>query len=84
MLAKNATGNQLRRHAARIVLYDLAYVVFAAARHRSLAPFIGRLAGLRDWKRYRAAGALQRRKVRLVPPPGLSAALRRDRAYRRR
>ena len=82
MLAKNATGEQLRRRAVAILLYDVAYIVFAALRHRSLAPLHGRLIGLCEWRRYRRIGAGARRRVVLAGPPGLLAAFRRDRAYR--
>ena len=82
LLAKNATTRQLARHAPRLVAGDLMYVLFVAVRHRSLAPLSGRLAGLSDWRRYRRAGAAQRRAVALAPPLGLAAALRRNRAWR--
>jgi GT2 family glycosyltransferase len=83
LLAKNATGEQLRRRAASILLYDSAYVAWALVRHRSLSPLRGRLTGLREWRRYRAVGAASRVRVSLASPPGLLAALRRDRAYAR-
>ena len=65
LLAKNATRAQLARHGAGIVLYDLAYVVFVAVAERTLAPLRGRVAGLREWRAYRAAGAPTRRPVAL-------------------
>lgn len=82
MLAKNATTRHLCRRAAAMVLYDLGYVAYAAVRSRTLAPLLGRLDGLREWRRYRVAGSGARASVRLDPPPGLRAALGRDRAYR--
>ena len=82
MLAKNATAAQLIRYGVAIVLYDVAYVAYAAARHRTLAPLLGRVAGLREWRRYRSVGAATRAPVRLARPQGLGAARRRDRVYR--
>lgn len=81
MLAKNATTRHLRRHLGRMIAYDVAYVCFAAVRYRTLAPLAGRVAGLRDWRRYRRAGAATRSDVRLARSAGFAAALRRDRAY---
>jgi hypothetical protein len=46
---------------------------------RSTAPLRGRLRGLREWRRYRAAGSPQR-PVELVPARGLRAALGRNAA----
>jgi GT2 family glycosyltransferase len=80
MLAKNADTAQLRRYGAAIVGYDLAYVVFAALTDRTLAPARGRLQGLREWRRYRRAGAA-RRPVALTPARGLRAALARRAAW---
>jgi hypothetical protein len=82
MLAKNATGRQLLRHGVAILAYDLAYVVAVAITDRSLAPLRGRLSGLRDWRRYRRAGASQRRAVDLVSG-GWRQALAMRRTYRR-
>jgi GT2 family glycosyltransferase len=82
MLAKNAAGSQLRRRGVAIVAYDLAQVAFAALRRGTGSPARGRLAGLKDWRAYRRAGASRRRPVRLAPPQGLRAALHRDRVYR--
>lgn len=84
MLAKNATGEQLRRRAIAIALYDVAYVLYTFVRYRTPAALLGRLAGLRDWRGYRSLGEASRRPVRLSNPPGPLAALRRDRAYRSR
>jgi GT2 family glycosyltransferase len=82
MLAKNATGAQLRRHAPAILAYDLAYVLFVALTDRTAAPLRGRLRGLREWRAYRAAGAPTRRSVTLARG-GWRAALRQRAAYRR-
>ena len=46
------------------------------------APLTGRLRGLRDWRGDRTAGRSGRREIELSPPPGLLAALRRNRVYR--
>jgi GT2 family glycosyltransferase len=81
MLAKNATGAQLRRHGLSMIVYDLLYLTYVAATARTLAPLRGRLRGLREWGSYRSCGVPHRRAVRLRPPPGLRAALERDRAY---
>jgi len=82
MIAKNATGAQLRRHGAAMIAYDLAYVTYAAVRTHTLAPLKGRLDGVRDWRQYRALGRGTRQPVGFSPTGGLRAALRRDRAYR--
>lgn len=79
MLAKNATAGHLVRYAPLIVLYDLAYVTYALAVDRSTAPIRGRVQGLRDWRRYRAAQHV-RRPVPLAPARGLRAALGRNAA----
>jgi hypothetical protein len=80
MLAKNADAAQLRRYGVVIVAYDLAYIVFAALTDHTLAPLRGRLRGLREWRRYRRAGAA-RRPVTLTPPLGLRRALARREAW---
>jgi GT2 family glycosyltransferase len=82
MIAKNATRGQLAGHAAGMLAYDLAYVGFVAVTERSLAPLRGRLRGLREWRRYRAAGAATRGPVTLARG-GWRAALRQRAAYRR-
>jgi len=82
MLAKNAAGRHLRRKLVQIVLYDLLYVAYAAAADRTLAPLVGRLRGLLDWRTYRAAGRPHRREITLSASPGVRGALRRRRAYR--
>jgi GT2 family glycosyltransferase len=80
MLAKNASGRQLRRYALAMAGYDLAYVLFVAVTDRTLAPLRGRIRGLREWRSYRRAGA-PRRPVELSPVLGLRAALRRRAAW---
>jgi GT2 family glycosyltransferase len=82
MLAKNASAAQLRRKLLAILAYDLVYVAHAAVADRTLAPLVGRLEGIGDWRAYRRAGGSQRREVELSPPPGLLAARRRARVYR--
>jgi GT2 family glycosyltransferase len=79
LLAKNATLGHLLRWAPVIVLYDLAYVAYALAVDRSTAPIRGRIEGLRDWRRYRAAQPV-RRPVDLRAPFGMRAALARNAA----
>ena len=76
LLAKNASVRQLARALPRILVYDAAYVVAVAAWDRTLAPLTGRLRGLREWRRYRRAGA-GRRAVPLEPARGIRGALAR-------
>jgi hypothetical protein len=84
LLAKNATTGQLVRYGALMALYDLAYVVFAGITDRTLAPLQGRLEGLRQWRRYRAAGAATRGPAPLAPASaGWRGALGQWRGYRR-
>ncbi len=78
LLAKNATTGQLLRYGTAIVLYDVAYVAYALVIDRTTAPLRGRLAGLRDWRRYRAAAGAPAAAVALAPARGLRAALRRN------
>ena len=73
-LAKNADRGLLLRYGLAMVAYDLAYVAYAALTDRTLAPLRGRLRGLREWRRYRRAGA-PRRHVELAPVRGVRAAL---------
>jgi hypothetical protein len=82
MLAKNASSRQLRRKLPAIVGYDLVYVAHAAVSDRTLAPLVGRLRGIGDWRAYRRAGRLQRREIELSPSAGVRAARRRTRVYR--
>jgi GT2 family glycosyltransferase len=83
LLAKNADTGLLRRYGAQMVLYDLAYIVFALIAHRTLAPVQGRVESLRRWRPIRASGADGRRPLDLPPAQGLAAALRRRAAWRR-
>jgi GT2 family glycosyltransferase len=82
MLAKNADTGLLRRHGVQMVGYDLAYVAYAAATDRTLAPLRGRVQGLREWRSYRNSGN-GRRPVDLAPVKGLRAALSRRGAWAR-
>ena len=82
MLAKNASGGRLRRKSIAIVAYDVLYVAHAAASDRTVAPLVGRLQGIGDWRAYRRAGHSQRRELELPPAPGVLDALRRSRVYR--
>ena len=82
LLAKNATTGQLLRWGWAMALYELAYVTFVALTDRTLAPLRGRLAGLREWRAYRRAGAAARRPLRLEPPVGVLGAWRQRAAYR--
>ncbi len=84
MLAKNATARRLRAGLVPIVAYDLLYVAHVAVTGRTLAPLAGRIEGLAEWRRYRAAGRNGRRELELPPSPGLRAALARNRNYRAR
>jgi GT2 family glycosyltransferase len=81
MLAKNAARSQLLLSLPRMVLYDSAYICYAAASSRTLKPLFGRVSGLREWHRYRAAGTRWRRPLPLASSDGLRGALRRDRLY---
>jgi GT2 family glycosyltransferase len=80
MLAKNADGALLRRHGLQMIGYDLAYVTYAAATDRTLAPLRGRVRGLREWRSYRRSG-MPREPVELAPVGGLRAALSRRSAW---
>src|SRR5262249_21238335 len=82
MLAKNAAGRQRLRKLPAIVAYDVAYVAHAAVVDRTLAPLVGRLEGLGDWRAFRRAGRRQRREVALSRAPGWRHARRRTRVYR--
>jgi GT2 family glycosyltransferase len=81
LLAKNADAALLRRYGPRMLTHDFAYVAFVALRRGKLAPLRGRIAGLREWKRYRRAGAGTRRPIPLARVSGLRAALRRRKAW---
>jgi GT2 family glycosyltransferase len=81
LLARNADSRQLRRHGLQMLVYDLGYVAFVAARDRTLAPLRGRLSGLREWRSARAGTVESRRPVELDRRLGFAAALRRRRAW---
>ncbi len=53
LLARNATARQLRHALPGILLYDGAYIAYAALTDRTLAPLRGRIAGLRQWRSVR-------------------------------
>jgi GT2 family glycosyltransferase len=82
LLAKNATGGQLLRWGWAMALYDLAYVAFVAVTDRTLAPLRGRVAGLREWRTYRRAGAATRGPAQLAAPTGPLGTWRQRKAYR--
>jgi GT2 family glycosyltransferase len=83
LLARNATTAQLLRSLPGILLYELAYVLYAAAVDRTLAPLRGRLAGVREWRELRREHGGRRQAVALSPASrGWIAALRMRRAYR--
>ena len=81
LLARNADARHLLRQAPALLAYDLAYIAYAAARDRTLAPLRGRLRGVSEWRSARRSGAAGRRPVELAPRRGLGAALRRRRAW---
>jgi GT2 family glycosyltransferase len=81
LLARNMTRRQLLRALPTILLYDVAYVAYVAARERTLAPLRGRLAGLRSWRQVRRGHDGSRGRVALGPL-GWRAALAQHRAYR--
>jgi GT2 family glycosyltransferase len=84
LLARNATSAQLRRALPRILLYDGAYIAYAAVRDRSLAPLAGRVAGLRVWRTRRRETEGSRVTVPLQPAArGWIASARMHLAYRR-
>jgi GT2 family glycosyltransferase len=79
LLARNMTTRQLVTALPAIVAYDVAYVAYAVARDRTLAPLRGRLAGLREWRTVRRDSSP--RPVALAPVAGLRGALRRRRVW---
>jgi GT2 family glycosyltransferase len=82
LLARNATAGQLLRALPGIVLYDSAYVLYAAMADRTLAPLRGRISGLRQWRAARRETRELRRPVELSSARhGWMAALRQHRAY---
>ena len=83
LILKNATPGMLVRYGLMMVAYDVAYVLYTVAVHRTLMPLRGRLEVLRDWRRVRASGASGRRPIALAPAQGIRAAMRRRRAWLR-
>lgn len=75
LLVKNADRQMLIRYGLLMIAYDVAYVVAAAVRYRTLAPIRGRWQSLRDWRSIRASGNCGRRPVSLAPVMGVRAAL---------
>ena len=82
VLARNATGPQLARALPGILLYDLAYVTYAAFADRTLAPLRGRLRGLGEWRALRRESQPRHTVALSSPWRGWRAALRMRRAYR--
>jgi GT2 family glycosyltransferase len=82
VLARNATGSQLRRYGLAMLAFDLLYASFVLVRDRSPAPIRGRIDGLRAWRLDRRAGASCRQPLELPPFLGLRAALRRAKGGR--
>ncbi len=80
-LAKNAGIGMLLINGPWMLAYDSAYVMYACASGRTLAPIRGRVQGLREWRTYRRSGAPHRRPLRLRRPLGFRRALRRHRGY---
>ncbi|HWC87391.1 MAG TPA: glycosyltransferase family 2 protein [Solirubrobacteraceae bacterium] len=78
LVAKHMPSGELLRYGPAMVVYDAAFVVFAAVTDRTLAPLRGRWSGVRDWRSYRARGR-DRRPVALAPVQGLARALARRR-----
>lgn len=84
LLAKNADRALLRRYGLWMLTHDLAYAGFVVLTNRTLAPLWGRVSGLKEWKRYRRAGAERRRAIPLARVSGIRAALRRQRVWTKR
>jgi len=83
LLAKNMPTRQLATRALGLLVYDMAYSLHGLFLGRSTAPIRGRVAGVREWRTYRRAGAQGRRALELAPTRGLRGAKRRGRAWRR-
>jgi GT2 family glycosyltransferase len=77
LVIKNADRRMLLRYGVLMIAYDLAYVLAAAVRHRTLAPVRGRWESLRMWRTIRRSGQAERRAVELAPVMGVRAALTR-------
>jgi GT2 family glycosyltransferase len=83
LLARNATGAQLRRALPGILLYDGAYIAYAWFADRTLAPLQGRVAGLRHWRTMRREREADRATVVLSPAAaGWAQSARMHLAYR--
>ncbi len=83
LLARNATGAQLRRALPGVLLYDGAYIAYAALADRTLAPLQGRLTGLRQWRAMRRERDGDRTSVALSPAAaGWTRSARMHLAYR--
>jgi GT2 family glycosyltransferase len=82
LIAKHLARRQLLAHLPQIILFDLAYVLYACPRHRTLAPLRGRIDGLSMWRELRRGGADGRVTVPLTGRGPLRAALRRRRLWR--
>jgi len=80
LLAKNATTAHLLRSWPLIGAYECAYVAYAAAADRTLAPLRGRLRGLAQWRSARRMVA-HRHPIEMTPVQGLRGALRRRRTW---
>lgn len=78
LIIKNADRRMLLRYGALMVLWDLAYLLVAALRYRTLAPVRGRWESLRSWRSIRRSGDLDRRPVELAPFMGFRAAMARQ------
>jgi GT2 family glycosyltransferase len=79
VLARNATGAQLRRYGLAMVLFDLAYIGVVLVVDRSAAPIRGRIDALRLWRGDRRSAGANRRAVELAPMLGMRASYRRFR-----
>ncbi|MEA2331515.1 MAG: hypothetical protein QOH58_1653 [Thermoleophilaceae bacterium] len=80
-LAKNATSGMLLANGLWMLAYDAAYVLYASASGRTLAPLRGRLMGMREWRTYRRSGGPHRRPLGLMRPLGFRRALQRHKGY---
>jgi len=78
LLAKHVPTAHLLRYGPAIVANDIAHIVVAGLADCTLAPLRGRLRGLREWRKYRAAGS-ERRPVPLAAVHGPRRVLARRR-----
>ena len=79
VLARNATGRQLRRYGLAMVAFDLGYIATVLVAERSTAPIRGRIDGLRSWRTDRRNTEEGRCAVELSGFIGFRAAYRRFR-----